>query len=289
MSKSDLAVVTMVFNEGDILPIWLKYYGGQVGLENCYVIDHGSTDLSTHGIAPANIIRIPRSPLDEPARCKFVSEICNALLTWFGCVAYTDVDEILVADPATYPDLPSYARAAKYDVTTAFGMDLLHSEPEEGPLDPQRPILSQRHWVRPFSSLCKPTLIRRPIRWGPGFHYADTATHFDDLYLFHLAYVDFDIIRRRQRKRVATPRAGAGGEHHSIPEDDMVNHIRQDYTRLPRLELESVDLAQDSPGRLAFTQRLFERQEKLGDGLVISSGISSSTLWRVPKRFQDCF
>ena len=284
MPKGDLAVVTMVFNEPDMLPIWREYYGKAVGFENCYIVDHASTDLSTLDIAPFNVIRIPRSPLDDVARAKFLSGICSALLTWFHAVAYTDVDEILVPDPERYPDLPSYARAAPHDVTTAFGMDVVQVE-NEAPLDPRRPILSQRHYVWPFSSLCKPTLIRRPVNWSAGFHYADAATEFDDLLLFHLAYADYDIIRRRQRKRRSTPRVSEGGEHHDFAEDEMVRRFRT-ISELPRLD--DADLRQESACRREFSGRLFANQLRLGEHLVIGSG-GSEALWRIPERFRDCF
>jgi len=39
MQRQPLAVVTMVYNEEDFLPIWLKHYSRQVGLKNCFIID----------------------------------------------------------------------------------------------------------------------------------------------------------------------------------------------------------------------------------------------------------
>ena len=41
-----LAAVTMVYNEPEFIPLWIKYYGEQVGKENCYIVDNGSDDGS---------------------------------------------------------------------------------------------------------------------------------------------------------------------------------------------------------------------------------------------------
>ena len=35
-----IAVITMVHNEHQVLPIWLRYYGGQVGEENLLVCEN---------------------------------------------------------------------------------------------------------------------------------------------------------------------------------------------------------------------------------------------------------
>ncbi len=53
-------MVTMAYNEATMLPLWLRHYERQVGAENCYVLDHGSSDGSTVGIN-ANLIRLPRT------------------------------------------------------------------------------------------------------------------------------------------------------------------------------------------------------------------------------------
>ena len=284
MTKQTLAVVTMVYDEAALLPVWLRHYGRQVGLANCFVLDHGSADGTTALAAVANLVRLPRSPLDEVRRAALVSGFCNDLLGRYDAVAYTDVDEMLVADPAAWPDLPAYARSRPNDVVTSFGMDVLQVDGEP-PLDLAVPVLRQRGWARPFSSLCKPTFVTRPVTWGMGFHYADAPSRLGTLFLFHLAYADFALLEARQRKRVGTPRVGEGGGHHSIPADEMVRHIREDYTRLPRLE--DVTLAADDAHRIAFEQRLFREGATFGGEGLIGGNIQSDTLWRVPERFRE--
>jgi hypothetical protein len=36
-----VAIVNMVYNEPELLPIWLKYYKGHFGDQACYIVDHG--------------------------------------------------------------------------------------------------------------------------------------------------------------------------------------------------------------------------------------------------------
>jgi hypothetical protein len=42
--KGEVAAIAMVFNEPVFLPIWLAYYGVELGYENLFVIDDGSND-----------------------------------------------------------------------------------------------------------------------------------------------------------------------------------------------------------------------------------------------------
>jgi hypothetical protein len=68
--KSPVAVVTMVYNEPDFLPVWAAHYRAAVGAEHCYVIDHGSDDASIDASGQFNLVQLKRSPLDEVwARC----------------------------------------------------------------------------------------------------------------------------------------------------------------------------------------------------------------------------
>jgi hypothetical protein len=250
------------------------------------VVDHGSDDGSTSHLRGANVIRIPRSPLDEIRRAEFLSRFCNSLLSWYDYVAYTDVDELLVADPRRHAGLISYCGAVTSDVTTALGMNVFEM-PGDEPLDPSRPVSSQRRWARAFSFLCKPSLIRRPVQWGLGFHDADAPTEFDDLFLMHIAYSDFGVAARRQLKRRGTPRApGGAGEHHSVAVEDMIEMVREE-TRIPRRD--DVDLDTGCPARTAFIDRIMQNGVPFGSGRRLELGYNNDELWRIPSRFDGTF
>ncbi len=107
-----------------------------------------------------------------------------------------------------------------------IGMDLLHEEGIEGPLLPEASIFSQRRWVRATHSNCKPTFIRKPYKWGLGFHFVEGTPVFRGLYNFHIAYADMDIARRRQAKRNRFLPAG-GGAHHAIAPESILDLVRR--------------------------------------------------------------
>ncbi|MFX8828780.1 hypothetical protein ABTM52_19285, partial [Acinetobacter baumannii] len=77
----------------------------------------------------------------------------------------------------------------------------MHDPDNEPALDPTKPILAQRSWIKPSAFLCKPSLVSREVLWWNGFHGYDGGNILDNIYLFHLANVDIDWLEVRQRKR----------------------------------------------------------------------------------------
>ena len=146
-ATASVAAVTMVYNDPTYLKIWVEYYSRQLGAKNLYVVDHGSTDGSTDHLRDVNVIRLPRSPQDDPKRAAFLSSFCSALLAYHACVLHGDVDEILVADPRVAPNLPAYCASVTAPVLTAIGLNVLHRLGHETPFTPERRVLAQRPWV----------------------------------------------------------------------------------------------------------------------------------------------
>jgi hypothetical protein len=173
--------MTFAYNESFFLPRWVDYYSSQLGAENLFVLDHGSTDLSTIGLGRVNIIKVPRTVYDEVQRVLFASQMHGALLQYYACGFAMDVDEFIVADPARYENLP---------------------------------ILFQRQHVLFDSWMCKRSFSRKPIRFGGGFHTSDQPVEFDpDLYLIHLKNFDYEFRLVRQQITAAWTYAGDYGEH----------------------------------------------------------------------------
>lgn len=222
------AAVTMVYDDPEYLPIWCKYYGSEFGPENCFIIDHGSDDGSTRNLPFFNVLRIPRSPKDNEKRTRFLSKFCSNLLEWYSAVIHTDVDEIAVADPLTFKNLPEYMLSTTHKIVNAIGFDIYHMIAEEPNLDLRLPILKQRKWLRFSSSMCKPVLIKRPVLWSPGFHSADAPIVFDRLYLFHLRYFDLKIgLARLQRTRSMDWANPSAGSHQRVGDDTFTSWIEQ--------------------------------------------------------------
>jgi len=279
----------MVYNEIDFMPIWLRHYSSQVGAESCFIIDHGSDDGSVDNIGKANLIRLPRSPQDNKVRSDFISEFCSALLKYFDAVVYTDVDEMLVADPARFKSLPDLAARTTHDVTTAFGMNVVHCVGQEPPLDFAAPLLAQRGWAVPTSSMMKPLLIRRPVRWVAGFHTANAPYAFDGLFNFHLAHCDLDLGLRRQAKRRATAFAVERPEHHHRFGDEWVHRSMTSWRRKPMIE--DVNLDADCPHYQSIVQQMLDA-ERIVNGKPQyrpEKPIGNTDLWRIPDRFQGAF
>lgn len=288
--KSPLAVVTMVYNEATFLPVWLRHYAAQASAPNCFVLDHGSTDGSTSRalLGEASAVRIPRSPQDDSRRCGFVSDFCAALLTWYDAVIYTDVDELLVADPAMYGSLGALASTLDADaVVTAIGFDVVHEPETEPPLDWSRPIAAQRRWIRFSSAMCKPVIIRRRVAWAPGFHCIDDRPHFWPLFLFHLRYADLQSgLNRLQRTRAQPWVTAEAGSHQRMPDEHWEGMLRG-MARLPK---QQATLLPDDPVLARWQTSVMQSIDARVDALYrIDLHISGDALWRIPPRLESSF
>jgi hypothetical protein len=229
-----VALVTMVYNEPEYLPIWCSYYGSIFGADSCYIVDHGSDDGSTSKYPAFNVCRIPRSPKDNTKRTKFISDFCNALLTWYDYFIYVDVDEILVSanEKPLFDNIVSLSDGPY----SACGFDIHHEISNENAFDPYKPITWQRRWARFSSSMCKVVASSRPIEWSPGFHSANGPLNFAELYLFHLRYFDISLgLKRLARTRSMQWAHENAGSHQRVGDDEFSNLMTR-VARLPKIE-----------------------------------------------------
>jgi hypothetical protein len=283
-----IAAVTMVYNEAEYLPIWLRHYGRQVGPENCYVIDHGSSDGSTRNLGLCNVIRIPRSPYDPTQQSVFNSQFCSSLLNWFDWVVYSDVDELLMADPLVAPSLSEYVRRPLPDVVTAIGLNVAHRVDVEADLDFAKAITAQRSYVFSSSSMCKPNLISRPITWSPGSHSSDAEVIFDHLYLFHLRWVDLPYGLRRLQKTRAMDWARTNAGQHQRVEDERMTRTFNGFGRLPpRTEGEFSPHADPIKGYIDAV--LASQIGRENQTYKITLDMWGQELWKIPDRFFGSF
>ncbi len=282
-----VAAVTMVYNEAEYLPVWLRHSAAQVGMENCYVIDHGSDDGSTDGL-PCNVIRIPRSPYDPAKQSKFNSEFCSSLLNWFDWVLYSDVDELVMADPKIAPNLREYCRRPLPDVVTAIGLNSIHRPQSEPPLDFNKPLAAQRPYVCTASSMCKPLLIRKPVVWSPGSHSSDAELVFDHLYLFHLRWVDLPYGLKRLHKTRAMAWVNTAAGVHQRVEDEKMTEIFNGFASLTPLDDIDFDPAQ-APVRGFLDAVVASQAGKENETYKVALDIWASNLWKLPDRFIGTF
>lgn len=230
-----VAALTMSYNEPVWAQVWARHYAAQLGAEHCTLLDHGSDDNSADNL-PVHVRRLARSPMDEAWRVTVVADEVRSLLRHYDAVIHTDVDELLIADPAHHAGLRAFAAAVTDPVVTAVGLDLQHIPDHEPPLDPARPIGTQRQWVRFSAALCKPALVRRTPEWAPGFHCCDAPLVLGHLYLVHLRYADLNAgLQRLARTRTQAVANPVGLEHQRVPDAEFAALRRQDGTLDPFL------------------------------------------------------
>lgn len=273
-----IAALTMAYNEPVWAPVWARYYASQVGTENCFLLDHGSDDGSTDGLG-IRVERLERSALDEVWRAAAISTRVAELLRSYDAVVHSDVDELVVADPAWHAGLAGFVGDCGEPVVTAVGLDLQHIVGSEPALDPGLPIGQQRQWVRFSAAMCKPALVRRRVTWAPGFHRADSPTVFGGLYLIHLRYADLAFgLRRLARSRELAFACSSTNLHQRVPDEDFEGMMRV-IASLPT-EPFSLDW------RRAPIRGWLERVCAADAGWL---SIAGDRLWRLPERVRLLF
>lgn len=273
-----VAALTMSYNEPVWAGVWARHYASALGAEHCSIIDHGSDDDSTRDL-PVRVRRLERSALSEAWRVAVVSEEVSCLLRQYDAVIYTDIDELLVADPQYHSGLRELAAAAVEPVLTAIGLDLQHIPDREPALDFTQPIGAQREWVRFSAALCKPVLVRRMVDWAPGFHCCDAPMTFDRLYLLHMRYADLGAgLRRLARTRTQAVVDPVGFEHQRVPDADFEGMMRA-IGGLPR---EEGAIDQLSMPLLGWLERLRDsRVTRETQTYKLDLSLSGDVLWRL--------
>ena len=104
----------------------------------------------------------------------------------FRCVLFTEVDEIVVADPAVWgnrSNLKGFMQEFAHDSTKIYarpsGRTLSHSisgDQAEPPLNWASPLLAQRRWWAHSAKYSKPLFTKVPLKYIPGFHHARPFT-----------------------------------------------------------------------------------------------------------------
>lgn len=237
------AAITMVYNEAVFLPLWLDYYGKNIGYENIYIIDHGSDDGSTTRI-PGNVIKLPRTPFDDVVRVNFINAFQKALFSYFDCVIYTDCDEFLVPRPDYATCLGSYLkdRPPQGGVIRAVGVDVVQHDLSLPSVHFSQNILPQRPYgfITPWES--KPLVTRTPLEWQPGFHDCNHASVLDEnLWLFHLKLCDLHnaLARLSLTRAMKWSEQGIGfGQHQRSRDEDLVALVQN---QIAEQQAESLD------------------------------------------------
>lgn len=193
-----IAVLTQVKDEELLLPLWRRYYGGQFGYQNLFVIDDGTTDGSTANLTPTQVLARPQRPYDERERTDEISMFLEELLKFYDWVIYTDVDEFLVLDPLLKMDFQSYLQQVSGRHLNAVGINVLHNIYSEAEYAADLPVFQQRRYGAFDRSYFKQLVHSYRVRFIPGFHTSNRPRNFaPGLYLMHLAHFDRGNTRQR--------------------------------------------------------------------------------------------
>lgn len=202
-----IAFVTMVRDEPFFLPRWIAHYARHVPRSQLFILLDGADQAPVPQAQGCQVIALPRLPPSagwDRNRWDLLGAFARTLLTRFEVVVVNDVDELIVPDPQAGEDLvTALLRARDLGVLSPFALEIVHRLDREPPFDPARPVLDQRRHARVNATYCKPCILSRPVHWSVGGHYSDFPTLNLDrtLYLFHLRFLDLDMLVRRQESR----------------------------------------------------------------------------------------
>jgi Glycosyl transferase family 2 len=216
-----VAALTMVRDDTFFLAAWLRHYGDLFGRENCYVVNHGGGAAVADLATGCNVIAIPGDPHKnfDMKRWRMLNNFVMGLRCYYNHVIVGDVDELVVLDPESGTDLPSFlAGVPDKRVLTPLGLEVIHRVDVE-PEAISDTILGPRRHVRPAPHYSKPCIVSVGTKIARGGHFTQyeklrTPEH---LYLLHLKFCDAaaysDAMNRRNE---VTEEIGASVKEASI-------------------------------------------------------------------------
>lgn len=201
--RRDAGAFTIAQDEPVMLPLWLNYYSRHFAPDDLYVLDHDSTDGSVAAIADrCRVIPVHRSSSFDHRWLRGTVEAFQAfLLRSYDTVLFTEADEFVITDPRQYAGLADYIARMPGPVARCTGFNVVQ-QPDEPPIDFDRPILAQREYWHASRQYSKRLLSRVPLAWSKGFH--DEYSARDDspdpsLMLVHLHRADYERCLARHR------------------------------------------------------------------------------------------
>lgn len=220
------AIFTLVRNEAQLLPVWLRYYSRFVPLDQLFVLDNDSDDGSTTDI-PAVVTHCSSdTAFDHPWMVSTINLFQQKLQQQFDTVLYADADEFVV--PRTC-DLGEYLDASVMPVVRSMGYNIVQNV-DEGAIDWSCPLLNQRMWMSRHTQFDKPVISRIPITYSLGCHSLNSGPVPEpdrDLVLLHVHLIDREWCVERHRWKRSLPwhaqsLSQGWGFQNSLPTDEAV-------------------------------------------------------------------
>ncbi|HEY3015221.1 MAG TPA: glycosyltransferase family 2 protein [Nocardioides sp.] len=284
-----LAVLTMARDEGRMLDRWVAHYAREAGgAEHLLVLDDGSTDGSTDRL-PCQVRRLEPIPPGqfEPIRMRLCNAEARRLLQTYDVVAFTDVDEFLVADPAVHRGLRDLLAARPDAAALApLALNVVHHVGLEPPLDPDRPVLAQRSFAKFLPVMCKPSIKRVPAAWRGASHGIDTPYRVDpELFMLHLKFADRDTLRAVTERRHAMMRVDGRGARSSwrMNADELDQVLNAAVGDVDPGAVPEFDPSELRLGRLVVHQGPTYRTRRVGQYIAMRN----RPLVRIPERLRS--
>lgn len=278
-------VMTMVRDEAEMLPRWVRHYAAQVGMENLLVLDDNSTDGSTDDLE-CTVHLVPPLPGSnfEGVRMDLVSGLAQGFLKVYDYVVFVDADEFLVPDPTKHATLPDFLAARPdADVVAPVALNVLHLPTQEGPLRPDLPVLDQRRFAKFAPLMCKPAIKRIPAKWKFGSHGIKAPYAVDpELYMLHLKFADREALRAVAAHRQALVQLDGRGKKSSW-RTDIENVLTIIDDSFAGIDLDRVPEFDPSPDRLRAVVRRRDDYYRSGNRWQIGT-LKHQPLRRVPTR-----
>ncbi|MBZ5737293.1 glycosyltransferase family 2 protein [Nocardioides mangrovi] len=252
-SRPTVCVMTMVRDEAEMLPRWVRHYAAQVGAENLVVLDDNSSDGSTEDL-PCTVHRLPALPGPgyERARMTLLSGLAAGFLAVYDYVVFVDADEFILPDPVHHADLPAYLAARPdQDVLAPLALNVVQVPSVEGPLRPDEPVLDQRRFAKFTPLMCKPSVKRVPAGWRWASHGIEAPFAIDrELFMLHLKFADRDGLEKVAAHRRALVEADgrAKGSSWARSSEDLLKVFDKavadvDAERVPEFDPRTVELS----------------------------------------------
>ncbi|WP_424986844.1 glycosyltransferase family 2 protein [Microbulbifer sp. S227A] len=209
------AALTMVRDDAFFLKAWLRHYGGLLGRENCYVVNHGRGEVVAGLADGCNVIGIPGDAHKnfDMKRWRMLNNLVMGLRCYYEHVIVGDVDELVVLDPQAGTDLPGFlASVPPNRVLTPLGLEVIHRvDLEHDVIDDH--VLGPRRHVRPAPHYSKPCVVSSGTKIARGGHFTQyERLHTPDhLYLLHLKFCDLAAYTEAMDRRNAVSAATGAG------------------------------------------------------------------------------
>jgi hypothetical protein len=165
---------------------------------------------------------------EDSLRRTVISRFVATLLPCYGAVVRVDVDEFLVIDPQVSTSLADYIATMTEPYATARGFDVIQL-PGEPVLEQvlTQPLLSYRSHAYPNTALNKTCIVKTPVEWSAGFHWANVYPSLGPLFMLHMKRVDIEWQMLWYK-----------GMHDSIKDDPKVDHAIKEYYFPDRQKIE---------------------------------------------------